>query len=1041
DRATIVHLITGVAETREAALALIDKYHDRHFVDRAFDMAWSHSQVIMRQLNVTEAETQLYGRLAGSIFFAHARHRASPSIIAKNRLGQKGLWRFGISGDLPIMLLRIGDIKRMDRVHDALRAHVYWRLKGLIADLVILNEDYSGYRAVLNEQIMAAITAGPDADMLDKPGGVFIRRSDILPEEDCILLQTVARVVLADTAETLQEQVDRRVPPRRLPPAFRPSLTESQERVSARLRQRERIFENGLGGFTPDGREYVILLEPGQTTPAPWANVIASPRIGTIVSESGGMYTWAGNAHEFRITPWYNDPVTDASGEAVYLRDEETGRFWSLTPLPAPGRSGTVCRHGFGYSVFEHDESGVFTEAWVYVAMDAPVKFVVVKVRNHSGRMRRLSLTAFFELVLGEWRHGNAMHIITETDPQTGAIFARNSYSREFADCVVFASCSELERSVTGSRAEFLGRNGDFADPAAMHRTRLSNVTGAGFDPGAGMQTTIGLADGQSRDIVFILGATDNAEEAHMCVTRFGGPAGARDALEEVWAHWNHTLDSVYVETPDTATNVLVNGWLLYQALSCRLWGRSGYYQSGGAYGFRDQIQDAMALVHTAPYVLREQLLLCAAHQFREGDVQHWWHPPGGAGVRTHFSDDFLWLPQAVVRYIQTTGDTGVLDESVPFLEGRPVNVDEESYYEEHAHASETGTLYEHCVRALRRGLRFGLHGLPLIGCGDWNDGMSLVGSNGKGESVWLAWFLQDALVRFTEVARLRGDAPFADFCDKQAISLLERIEATAWDGAWYRRAYFDDGTPLGSAENDECQIDSLSQSWAVISGGAQPERARQAMESVVKYLVRRDDGLIRLFTPPFDLSDMEPGYIKGYPSGMRENGGQYTHGAIWSVMALALLGEHDRAWNLFRMLNPILHSDTVENIKRYRVEPYVMAADVYSIAPHIGRGGWTWYTGAAGWMYRLAVEVLLGVELHNDHLRLTPRLPSDNWSSYSIRYRYRETTYHINVRKSDDLPTGAGICIVMDDIEQPDNRIQLCDDRHDHYVNVAISH
>ncbi len=1036
DRTLTVHLITGIAETRTAALALIDKYHDRHFVDRAFEMAWSHSQIVMRQLNVSEAETQVYGRLAGSMLFAHARHRASPSVIAQNRLGQQGLWHFGISGDLPILLLHISNLKRLDRVQDALRAHAYWRMKGLTSDLIIINEDYSGYRATLNDRIMEAISASSDAGMLDKPGGVFVRRIETLTEEDRILLLTVARVVLSDSAENLQEQVDRSVVPRRLPPPLRLAQAESPLPTPVPLHPRKRIFTNGPGGFTPDGREYVIQLEPGQTTPAPWSNVIASPHIGTVVSESGGMYTWVCNAHEFRITPWHNDPVTDACGEAFYLRDEETGRFWSLTPLPTPGVCGTVCRHGFGYSVFEHDEAGLFTEAWVYVAMDAPVKFVTVTIRNHSGRARRVSLTAFFELVLGEWRHSNAMHIVTERDPRTGALFARNAYSREFSRRVVFAACSEPEQSVTGSRTEFLGRNGSFAAPAALRRERLSNITGAGFDPGAGLQTVIALAEGQSREIVFTLGAAETTEEAHTCLMRFGGPAGARAALEAVWAHWNHTLSSVQVETPDPALNVLVNGWLPYQTLSCRIWGRSGYYQSGGAYGFRDQLQDAMALIHAAPQTLREQVLRCASRQFKEGDVQHWWHPPGGAGVRTHFSDDYLWLPQATVRYVCATGDTGVLDEPVPFLDGRPVNTDEEAYYEAHAHASESGTLYEHCVRALRLGLRFGAHGLPLIGCGDWNDGMNLIGRDGKGESVWLAWFLHDALTRFSAIARLRNDTVFADFCIEQAAALLSRTEASAWDGAWYRRAYFDDGTPLGAAENEECRIDSLSQSWAVIGGAANPQRARHAMSAVVTHLVRPEEGLIRLFTPPFDTSALEPGYIKGYPPGMRENGGQYTHGAVWSVMALALLGEHDHAWELLRMLNPIHHSDTAEKAARYRVEPYVMAADVYSVAPHIGRGGWTWYTGAAGWMYRLALETLLGLEWHNDHLLLNPRLPATGWDTYGIRYRYRETTYHITVRRGDPPPDR--MRIVVDGAEQPDGRIPLHDDRRDHTVEAV---
>jgi len=1037
DRVITAHLVTGVAETREAALQLIAKYQDCHFVERAFEMAWSHSQIVMRQLAVSEAQSQLYGRLASSIIYANDHLRAPASVIAQNRLSQQRLWHFGISGDLPILLLRIRDLKHLDRIHEILRAHAYWRTKGITCDIVIINEDYSGYRATLNDRIIDAINSGPAAGLLDKPGGVFVRRIETLSEEELTLLATVARVVLYDTAETLYEQVSRMVSTRRLPERFHPTQSDLKPVVPTPLRTPERIFVNGPGGFTLDGREYVIRLAPGETTPAPWCNVIASPHIGTVVSESGSMYTWVENAHEFRLTPWHNDPVSDTSGEAFYLRDEATGRFWSPTILPAPGVSGTICRHGFGYTVFEYEEAGIAAEIWVYVAMDTPVKFVVIKLRNQSGQQRNLSLTAFYELVLGEWRHSNAMHIVTEVDPRSGALFASNPYSREFANRVVFANCSVTERSYTGSRNEFIGRNGSLANPAALHRERLSNVTGAGLDPALGLQAFVTLDVGQSQEVVFTLGAAASTAEAQSCLARYSGPNGARDALNAVWEHWNHTLSRVHVETPDQATNVLLNGWLPYQVLSCRYWGRSGYYQSGGAYGFRDQLQDTMALIHAAPHVTREHLLRAASRQFIEGDVQHWWHPPQGAGVRTHFSDDYLWLPQVTIRYVQATGDTGVLDESIPFLSGRPVNLDEEAYYETPIHANESGTLYEHCVRALRNGLRFGAHGLPLIGCGDWNDGMNLIGRDGKGESVWLGWFLYDSLTRFSELATGHGDKDFAAFCLEQAQALLLRIEDTGWDGAWYRRAYFDDGTPLGSASNEECRIDSLSQSWAVISGAAKPERARQGMAEVSAQLVDRDTGIIRLFTPPFDSSDIEPGYIKGYPPGMRENGGQYTHGAIWSVMALALLGEHSEAWALFRMLNPILHSDTPEKAAHYCVEPYVMAADVYGVEPHRGRGGCSWYTGAAGWMYRLGLETLLGLEWHNDHLLINPRLPEQGWKLYRIRYHYRETTYHITIRKSAKPLQHSQVRV--DGIKQRDARIPLRNDGGEHQIEVLV--
>ena len=1036
DESAAVQIVSGVAESREAAMALLDKYCDRHFVERAFEMAWFQSQEVLRHLNAGEADAQVYGRLATYVIHGNVTRRAAPSVIARNQLGQQGLWRFSVSGDLPIVLLHIADLNRIDLVKHTLQAHAYWRMKGLSVDLVILNEDFSGYRALLHDQIMGLINAGPEAHVINKPGGIFVRRAEELTEEDRVLFQTVACVVLTDSAETLAEQVQRRSPAERMPNRLATVMQPVTEPIQP-LSVHERIFCNGLGGFTPDGREYVITLEPGQSTPAPWVNVIASPHIGTVVSESGSAYTWVENAHEYRLTPFHNDSLSDSSGEALYIRDEETGAFWSPTPLPARGDSGYVCRHGFGYSVFEHYQAGIASELYTYVAMDAPVKFIVVKLRNNSGRPRRLSLTGYWELVLGEWRHANMMHVVTETDPHSGALFARNAYGREWANRIVFVQVSESVRTVTGNRTEFIGRNGSLANPAALQRAYLSGKTGAGLDPCAAIQTKLDLAEGQEREIVFVFGAAGNIDQAQHIIQQYRGTAGARQALESVWEYWNHTLGAVHVETPDAALNVLANGWLVYQTLSCRLWGRSGYYQSGGAYGFRDQLQDTMALIHTTPWLAREQLIRCAERQFLQGDVQHWWHPPNGQGVRTHFSDDYLWLPYATCRYVQATGDTGVLDEQVHFLEGRELNAEEESYYDHPQRSMEAASLYEHCVRAIKHGLCFGQHQLPLIGCGDWNDGMNLIGRDGKGESVWLAWFLYQNLQQFADLARSRNDDDFAGVCTQQADQLRDNIEVHAWDGAWYRRAYFDDGTPLGSSTNDECQIDSISQSWAVISGGGDAMRAHQAMEAVDKRLIRRDAQLIQLLDPPFDKSNLEPGYIKGYVPGVRENGGQYTHAAIWATTAFAMLGDKERTWELFDMLNPINHGSDMEAIERYKVEPYVMCADIYGAPPHTGRGGWTWYTGAAGWMYRLTVETLLGLQLEVDHLRIVPCIP-DHWPSFKVHYRYRETVYHIAVKRVGEK--SEYVSRVMLDDRLMKDMIPLVDDRREHFVEVQLS-
>ena len=1033
----IMDLVLGVTETREGALMQVDKYQSSRMADRAFDLAWTHSQVALHQLNSTEGEAQLYGRLASALIYADPERRANPSLLLANRRGQSGLWGHGISGDAPLVLLRISDPRKIEIVRQLIQAHSYWRMKGLTVDLVILNEDVSVYRQSLQDQITSLISSGIEAQMLDKPGGIFVRRLEQIPHDDLVLLQSAARIVLDDEKGSLTEQVEHRSVWQPSPPALTPTHSASADPPTP-LPERELTFPNGLGGFTRDGHEYVITLQPGQMTPAPWVNVLTNPYFGTVVSESGAAYTWVENAHEFRLTPWSNDPVQDTTGEALYIRDEQTGQFWSPTPLPARGATPYVIRHGFGYTVFEHTENGIASELWVYVAMDAPLKFTVLKLRNVSGRPRRVSVTGYWEWVLGDLRQNNLLHVQTEVDVKTGALLARNYYNTEFPERIAFIDVNDGTRTLTGDRKEFLGRNGSLSQPAALKRVRLSGKVGAGLDPCGALQVAFDLPEGQERETRFCLGVGRSAADVQDLIQRFRRVDAGRVALEGVWEYWNRTLGAVNLDTPDPAVNVMANGWLLYQTLSSRVWGRTGFCQSGGAYGFRDQLQDVMALVHAEPALTREHLLRAAAHQFREGDVQHWWHPPTGRGVRTHFSDDYLWLPYATCRYVACVADTGVLDEKIPFLEARPVKPEEEAYYDLPDRSEESATLYQHCVRAIERGLKFGEHGLPLMGGGDWNDGMNRVANEGRGESVWLAFFLYDVLIQFTELAHAHHDPAFAERCLAQAHQLQQNIEQHGWDGQWYRRAYFDNGEPLGSQTNPECQIDSLPQSWSVISGAGDPSRSREAMQSVNRRLVSRDAGLIRLFDPPFDKSPLDPGYIKGYIPGVRENGGQYTHGAIWTAMAFALIGESERAWELFALLNPVHHGGTREQIATYKVEPYVVAADVYGVAPHTGRGGWTWYTGSAGWMYRLLIETLLGVNLEGDQLRLAPRLPQA-WTTYKIHYRYRQTVYHITITRRAADSAGANL-LVLDGQEISGNTIPLENDRREHAVEMKVS-
>jgi len=1026
----VADLVIGVAETKEICNSLIDKYQDKHHKDRVFELAWTHSQVVLRQINASEADAQLYGRLAGSVIFPNPSFRADPSVLINNYRGQSGLWGYSISGDLPIVLLKIEQQANMLLAKQLIQAHAYWRLKGLSVDLVIWNEEHSGYRQVFQNEIQDLIPA----ELVDRPGGVFVRASDQISNEDRILFQTVARINISDNGGTLADHVKRKPSAKVMVPNIA-GVVQTQPPANITMPLPDNlVFFNGLGGFSPDGSEYIIIIKDNKT-PAPWANVIANPNFGTVISESGSAYTWTENAHELRLTPWNNDPVTDSGGEAFYLRDEESGHFWSTTILPTAGDSLYITRHGFGYSTFEHIEDGIHSEMTVYVDIEEPVKFTVLKIRNDSGRARKLSATGYIEWVMGDIREKSAMYIHTEVDPDSGALFAKNPYNTEFPNRVAFFDVDYIKRTFTADRTEFIGRNGTLKNPDAMLRQKLSGKIGLALDPCGAIQIPFEMVPGEEYEIIFRIGAGKTSQEATETARKFRGSVCAKDSLEKVKSYWKNILGAFQVETPDAAINLITNGWLTYQTISSRLWGRSGYYQSGGAFGFRDQLQDVLSLLHVAPHFAREQILLCASRQFKEGDVQHWWHSPTGRGVRTRCSDDYLWLPFVTSQYISHTRDIGVLNESSPFLEGRQLNQDEESYYDIPVLSNKYATLYEHCVQAIKHGLIFGEHGLPLIGTGDWNDGFDKVGNEGKGESVWMAFFLYDILVRFEGIAREHGDSPFADECNKQAQQLKKNIEKNAWDGQWYKRAWFDNGTPLGSSTNEECKIDSIAQSWSVLSGAGDEVHINTAMDEAYQNLVQKDIGIIQLFEPPFDKSELNPGYIKGYVPGVRENGGQYTHAAIWMIMAFAKLGKNNRVWELLNIINPVNHGNTPEAIATYKVEPYVLAADVYARAPHAGRGGWTWYTGSAGWLYQLITEFFLGLQQEGNKLKFAPCVPKE-WESFKIHYRYRNTVYHISVTQKSGLDE---IFITVDGAEQKDKVITLLDNKVEHNVQIIL--
>ena len=1033
---------TVVAESREEVLDLADKYRDSATFERAATLAWTQAQVQLHHLGIEPDEAHLFQRLANRILYSDRSLRPAAGLLARNEWGAPGLWAHGISGDLPIVMVRIDEAEDLDIVRQLLRAHEYWRLKLLDVDLVILNEHGATYAQDLHDLLETLVRTSQSAlarEGYPGHGGVHILRGERLSTEDRTVLQAAARAVLLSRRGSLADQVIRLERPERIvrPAAPARSSRPRSEPVAPRP---ELEFFNGLGGFVDGGREYVTILGPGQATPAPWLNVIANASFGFQVSESGSGYTWSGNSRENQLTPWANDPVSDPVSEAIYVRDDDSGELWGPTAQPIRCEESTyVARHGPGYSRFEHLHDGISLNLVQFVPLDEPLKISVLTIENRSGRSRRLSVTAYAEWALGTSRGANAPGIVTALDPATRALLVRNPWNTEFGGRVAFLDLGGRQTAWTADRTEFVGRNGTPERPAGLDRgSRLQGAAGAGLDPCAALQTSFELAGGAQTQVLVLLGEAEGAAAATDLIQR-GRTADHEATLRGVASYWDGTQGTIQVRTPERSMDIMLNRWLIYQTLACRLWARTAFYQAGGAYGFRDQLQDVVALVTAKRDVAREHLLRAAARQFVEGDVQHWWHPPSGRGVRTRISDDRLWLPYAVDRYLAVTGDTAILDETVPYLDGPTLRPDQADAYFQPGPSPDAASLFAHCAAAIDRSLAVGAHGLPLIGSGDWNDGMNRVGHEGRGESVWLGWFLHTVLAAFAPIAEARDERPRAEHWRAQMKALRRALERHGWDGDWYRRAFFDDGTPLGSATNAECRIDSIAQSWAVLSGAANPPHAERAMAAVEEYLVRRGDGLVLLFTPPFDHSDVDPGYVKGYVPGIRENGGQYTHGAIWSVLAFATLGDGDRAGELFSILNPINHASTRAGVHRYKVEPYVMAADVYTEPPHVGRGGWTWYTGSAGWMYQAGVEWILGFRLRGTTLVLDPCIPRA-WPGYEIDFRYHTATYEIVVENPQGVSRGVAVAeLDGQPLTGGGAAIPLVDDGATHRVRVVL--
>ncbi|HEX4273673.1 MAG TPA: glucoamylase family protein [Rhizomicrobium sp.] len=1026
---------TMAAASREDILDLVDRHHDANAFDRAATLAATSAQNHLQYLGISGDEAHLFQLLANYLVYHDAGLRAPPEVLERGGRPASILWGTGISGDLPIALVRLSQESELEFVAQIMRAHDYWRQKRLPVDLVILNERASSYAQDLQKTLEAAIHTIPPA--AEGPEGkVFLLRADLIGPEARDALRAAARIDLSARRGSLAEQLDALAVPGRPAPRSRTAKPSEDRGPAAAVPDLQ--FFNGFGGFSPDGREYVIQLQGDLRTPAPWINVIANRDFGFQVAAEGSGFCWAGNSQQNQITAWSNDPVSNEPGEVLYIKDLDSGEVWCPTAEPvADANARYVIRHGQGYTRFEYSGRGLTATLVQFVPLDDPVKIGRLTISNSSAQTRRLQITSYVEWALGPSRAPGAPYLVTEWDASSGAMFARNPHSAEWGSRIAFLDMGGRQTSWTGDRREFLGRNGAPGRPAAlMSDEPLSGRLGGGLDACGVQQTEITLEKGKDVEILLLLGQARDRDAARALVVKYR-KISLDQVFADVAAFWDRTLDTVQIKTPDTSMNLLVNRWLLYQTLSCRMWGRAGFYQVSGAYGFRDQLQDSMALCAAQPGLVREHLLRAAGRQFPEGDVQHWWLPESGKGIRTRISDDKSWLGYVAAHYIETTGDTGVLDEAVPFLQG-PVLLDgqHDAFFLPET-AGENASLYEHCARALDASLDVGSHGLPLMGTGDWNDGMNRVGELGKGESVWLGWFLHETLARFIPYAEQRRDAARVARWLLHMTALAQALEETGWDGAWYRRAYFDDGFALGSASNRECRIDAIAQSWAVISKVASPDRAQRAMEAVDKYLVRTEDRLMTLFTPPFVASSHDPGYIKGYPAGIRENGGQYTHGVLWGILAFAMLGNGDRAGELFAMLNPINHARTRTAAQRYRVEPYVACGDVYSVAPNVGRGGWTWYSGSAAWMHRVAIEYILGLKQRGETLLIDPVIPRQ-WPQFEATFRHRTATYEILVENPAHCSRGIA-AVTVDGVGQDTAAIALADDGKTHRVHIVL--
>ena len=1055
-----VDLILSVEYDKQIAVQNMEKYKVIENVSREFEIVKAKTEAESRYLEIKGKDIDIYQTILSYILFDNPLKNNSK--LAYKTYEQKDLWKYGISGDLPIITVTIKYINDIYVIKQIIKAYDFFRTKNIKIELVIIDEENYSYENYIRDEIEGVILNSHLAYMKNIYGGIFVLSKSEMDIRDVNLIKFISALVidshLGNLQNIIKDMEDEVLDNYR--------IVEKSERISVEEDLSKDIdiinsfqnikYYNEYGAFSEDGKKYIIRINKENKLPTTWSHIMANNKFGTIVTESGGGYTWYKNSRLNRVTSWHNSACTNIPSEIIYLKDEENGRIWTPTAMPMPDDKNYNVIYGFGYAKYIHSCDEILQELEVFVPQEESCKINILTLKNNAPKKKKMKIVYYVKPVIGEDEIKSDGYIKLQYEENSNVLVAKNLYNvDEFKD-TIYVSSSEKIKSFTGNKKTFLGEQRDvilkehdkgtlktnsrgISNPSGLHHMRLDNDSGIGKESCIAIEIDIEIESFSEKKISIILGADETPVIAKDVAYKYSKVQNCNMELSKIKNKWNDLLGRLQVKTPYESLNIMLNGWTMYQTITSRLLARSGFYQSGGAYGFRDQLQDAYGVKFLDSNVLYEQIIKHSKHQFIEGDVEHWWHEENNRGIRTKFSDDLLWLPYMVCEYIKHTGNYGILKVVTPYLQGARLQKNEKERYEQYLPSNVEESIYEHCKRAINRACgivvdnsidteiselwSFGKNGLPKIGIGDWNDGFSNIGPEGKGESVWLGFFLYNILQEFSKIANYMKEGELAQKYKKIAKQLQEDLNKNAWDGRWFKRAFADNGDVYGSMENEECKIDSIAQSWSVISGAGEVSKQNQAMESLENHLVDVENGIIKLLDPPFERGKLEPGYIKSYLPGVRENGGQYTHAAAWAVIAEAMLGKGDKAVEWYKMITPIEHARTKDASNKYKVEPYVIAADVYGTQNLAGSGGWTWYTGSSSWYYLVGIQYILGLNVYHNYMSFNPCIPK-NWEEFEIKYKFEESIYNIKVKNPDRK--NSGISKVLIDGVECKNKIQL---------------